>query len=529
MKMDEKRAAFNQQMNEWISRQGLWFQLRHAADGQSVASKLARVILRVLILGGVCCLLVGIYLVKRVGKSGFKEDVSAAIESSLRGSNVELGTIKKDRDVATISSIEMEGEDEAFFHQLEARQVSFNMKLTDGLLGVWHGGSVFMDRLDLTLKAGARNDQSASQAYGALFDDHPSFFFERIEADETNLKWGYSEKNRGSIEKSQMRANRTGDQWELNFSGGRFNQNWLKNLEIDYLTVICDRQGGVHLKKGRLLSGKGSLTFGVKVGAGGQPQLDGQLSFESFPLATILPYRYSEWLSGSVSGEGRLSGSTNSQQGVEMDIRLSLKDGDQLVMRDSLPLLSALRVVDLYNSYRKVIFTEGSFHIVTGQGRVEIDEIDLKAGDLMFMGGDVKMRPATHQDIADALKIKDVEIVANIIDEAWQNNQGLDSLKEDAVQPDNDTAMSRRGKDVLRTAILSEKESGRYEGTIRIGLKGDAFDKSPRLKQTYPKDTPSGRIWIDVPMNGKYETLTLSQAKQLYVLGRNRTEDRQDP
>ena len=123
--MEDKRAVFNEQMNEWVSRQGLWFQLRHAADGQSIVSRLARLGLRLMILLVICALVFWVYLIRRVEKGEFKADVRASIEETLRGKDCVVGSIRKDRNIATISHIEMEGNYYSFFEYLICCSVCF--------------------------------------------------------------------------------------------------------------------------------------------------------------------------------------------------------------------------------------------------------------------------------------------------------------------------------------------------------------------------------------------------------------------
>ena len=124
------------------------------------------------------------------------------------------------------------------------------------------------------------------------------------------------------------------------------------------MSVICDKQG-VHIKNATLAHGRGVIEFSLDIGSGGQPDVNGELTMTSMPLNGMLPVQYADWLNGSISGKGTISGSTNSQEGVVFDVDLSIGEGDKVVLRDRLPLLSALSVVDLYNSYRKVSFVEG--------------------------------------------------------------------------------------------------------------------------------------------------------------------------
>jgi len=531
--MDEKRAAFNAQMNEWVSRQGLWFQLRHAAADQSLFSRVARLVVRVVIVLILCAVVFFVYLLKRVGTEGFHDEVQQGLEKSLRGKDSKLGLIQRDRDAANISFIEMDGLDSAFFHHLDARLIRFNMTLTDGLFGDWNGGGINIDRMDLDLRAGARDDASAAKAYEALFIESSSFRFEWIDVEKASLNWGYSANNRGSIRDSHMIAIQDGDGWRMEFKGGTFNQNWLRQLEIGKIVVIANQQG-VHIKEAQLLSGGGSFSFQADVGSGGQPEVVGTVELDSFPVKSLLPFRFHEWIEGEISGEGKVTGSTNSQQGIIFDLDLSLEDGDVLVLRDTLPLLSALTVVDVYNSYRKILFADGGCHIRTNGGEFHVDHLDFKAGDLFHLGGGFDVRPPTHKEIATALNIEDVQSVTDIIEKNWKLEDELLELDDSTVAfgkrkkasvkviSDNRRSDAFSKLSVEETSVLTEKHVLRYDGAVKVGLKRDAFDKSPALQKAYPQDEATGRIWIDVPMSGRFETLTLLQAKRLYLLGRDR-------
>jgi len=488
--MDEKRAAFNEQMNAWVSRQGLWFQIRHAADGQTVRARMARVGFRLFIVLLLVLLVLWVYLERRVESDGFRDAIQASVEKSLKGADCELGKIQKKQDFVTISSLEIKGTDDSFFHSLNARLMRFNMGLSDGLIGKWEAGVLSLDELDVMVKAGDNDDAGAATSYSALFDQHGDFSYDWIDVDRTDVRWGYSATNRGSISGSHLRASREGDSWRLEFKGGKFSQNWLQNIDIGKLVVICDNEG-VHIKEGKLHSGAGEIVFSLNMGSGSEPQAAGIVTMESMPIKTLLPPRYHDWIEGTVSGKGTIAGSTNSQEGIVMDLNLTLEDGDSMVLKGALPLLSALSVVDLYNSYRKIFFTEGGCHIRTGGDLLKVDQINLLAGDLLHLKGGVNVRPPSYEELAKALNIEDVKVV--------------------------DPMRNR-----LKLSILAEKNVRRFEGLVKVGLKRDAFDKAPKLKAEYPFDEASGRIWVEAILAGRKQTLTLELAEKLYVLGRNR-------
>ena len=509
------------------------FQLRHAADGQSVFSRLARFGLKFLLLCFVGALVFWLYLVKRVEKEGFKDDVRVGVEQSLKGKDCKVGSIGKDRGVATISLIKMEGTEDSFFHQLNARLIRLNMNLTTGLFGVWKGGDISIGQLDVYLKAGARDDAEAAASYQSIFPKHEAFEFDRIDVQHAHFRWGYSANNQGYIRDSHMIVSPDGDGWRLEFEGGTFAQNWMRHLEIVKLVVICNKQG-VRVQEGVLRAGGGRISFKFEMGEGGQPQVSGHVDLDSVPLKLLLPDQYNDWIEGEISGKGTIAGSPNSQEGIVFDLNLSLLDGDEIVMRDSLHLLSALSVVDVYNSYRKILFTQGSCHIRTGGGRFQMDQIDFKAGDLFHLAGGVSVRPPAHVEIAKALGILNVLVVTNVIEKNWRMEADIFDGKESSislsdaakgvgeVKSAEASSDNLFGKDALSISILNEKNVSRFEGEIRIGLKKDAFETSAGLQQAYPLDEATGRIWLNVPLSGRLKNLTLEQAKNLYTLGRNR-------
>lgn len=533
---EEKREAFNEQMNAWVSRQGLWFQLRHAADGQTIIARLMRLFLRLAVLLVILGIGFWIYLIKRVDGSGFKEDIRASIESTLKGKDCKLGGFRKEREVATLAFAKMDGTEESFFHYLDVRGIRTNMNLTDGFLGSWDGKGLTIDRLDADIKAGGSDDAGAAKAFQSLFVPVKGFKFDRIECDATNITWGYSDHNRGFIRGSHLTAGRENGGWKMEFRGGTFGQNWLSHLVIKKMVVLCYPQG-ISIQEAELTSadGTGLISFRLSVGSGSQPPVAGTIKFDSMPLKSLLPLSYTEWIAGTISGKGLISGSTNSQEGIVLDLDLKMADGDVMSVRDTIPLLSALSVVDLYNSYRKVSFDEGTFHVRTGGNLLSLSKLDLKAGDLLHLAGAVDVRPPTHDEIAKALNIKDVVVVRDILENNWKlqsdelkdtrTGSSLSSKKSGSSKSGAEAKAENAKKtveNVLRTAILAELKVKRFNGNIRLGLKPDAFDKAPKLKEVYPVDNASNRIWMKAPLTGRLQTLTLSQAEQLYILGRNR-------
>jgi hypothetical protein len=56
----------------------------------------------------------------------------------------------------------------------------------------------------------------------------------------------------------------------------------------------------------------------------------------------------------------------------------------------------------------------------------------------------------------------------------------------------------------------------RYEGSLRITIPSDAFERASRLQLEYPLDASIGRVPITVPVQGYLYDVTLKQAEDIY-------------
>lgn len=519
---NERRDAFNEQMNEWVARQGLWFQLKHAADGQSLTSRFiglslrGSVLLIIIALGGL------VYLSKRVGSDSFREDVRLSIELTLKAEECEIGAFRKENKTVKLGYLKIKGGDKSFYHNLDAQGIRMGMGLTDSYKAIWDAKSLVIDKLEAQVKAGDSDDQSAAEAFGSLFVAHEGFKFDRIEIKDTTIGWGYSERNQGAISGSLLTGSRVNGGWRLELVGGTFDQSFLKNLVINKMVILCD-PSGVSIEEADLSTsdGGGSFSYQVKVGSGAQPSVEGTIEMKNIAIDSLLSEKFAPWVQGNISAKGVISGSTNSQEGIELNLGVEFQDGNIITLRDNIPLLSTLTVVDPYNNYRKVSFTKGSFRIQTGGDVIIISELNLIAEDLVHLKGSLSVRPPTHQEIAEALDISSVNKVNEILTSNWLINSN--EVKKTEATKSSSGYLSSSSEDlvnsVLRSSIFSELAVKRYDGNLIFGLKPEAFNKSEKLKIAHPVDTDTNKIWLEVPLNSRLQKLTSEQAARIYALG----------
>lgn len=533
----EQTQSFNQKLSQWIASQGFWFQLRHSMSGGGgwamTMSHLVRLGFKILIALVVASGGFGIYLVKRIGSEPFINSLNVGLEEGLKASEAKIVDFARVQGDAQIRRIGAEGGKESFFHSLDAGNVRFRMGLLSGMAGSWDAGTLVAKWMDINVKAGAETPAEAKVAGASFFHDWASFRFSSIHVDEATVRWGYSERTWGKIEKSQMTATRSGDGWHLIFTGGTFSQNWLKGLEIVELKMDCT-PGSVRVTKGEFKAGNGTVVLkGVQVNGSDRPELTGTVEVTKVALANFIPESAQAFVEGVISGEFQISGSTNSTEGVQFEGDVALDSANMISLRERFHLLKALSVVDLYNSYRKVDLSRGGFHLKTGGGKMELSRVDVRSEDLMTLQGRLKATVPEEGSQPQPLGggvFSQVPNAAEALEEEDGKKDALTLEKAGAAAADKDPGMAifNRFADNARKRESSVQQSGRnaqtirYDGGFRISIPGDAFDSTEVLRQAYPVDPGNGRIAFDVPVQGTIYEVTGRQAEELLNLGSKR-------
>lgn len=546
----EQTQSFNQKLSQWIASQGFWFQLRHSISGGGgwamTLSHLVRLGLKVLIVLVAASGVGGIWLVKRVGSPAFVESLSTGLKSGLVAEEAKVLEFSRTQGDAQIRRIGAEGGKGSFFHKLDAANVRFKMPLLAGMAGPWDAGSLSAKGLDIHVRAGADTPAEAKEAGAALFKTWDNFRFSSIEVDEANVRWGYSQRTWGKIEKSNLKAVRSGNSWHLEFHGGTFSQNWLKGLEIQALIMDCTPTG-LKIARGEFKAGGGTVKFvDVQVDGGPKPTLSGKVELTKVELARLLPDAATPFVEGVISGEFRLSGSTNSSDGVQLEGDVTLGNGNVVSLRERFPLLHKIGQIDLYNSYRKVEFNRGSFHMKTSGGAMELSRVDLRAdqvradgsrGDeLVTLQGRLKgvipdevavsapvgtgVFAPSGQSAPDPKASAKADLTLEQAGAAARRDRDKEDEKEMAIFSRFADEMFKREEHDLK--LKQSSQTIRYEGGFRISIPGDAFETSEVLRQTFPADASNGRIAFDVPVQGTIYEITQRQADEIQALSEKR-------
>jgi hypothetical protein len=543
----EQLENFNERLSQWVANQGFWFQVRYSLSGSGMKGRamfhLLRLGFRVLMFLVLLAVVAWIYLVKRTDSKVFVEGMREELQTGLSASDMELRGFSRVQGQLEISRLAAEGGNETFFTSLEVRNVRCKMGLLDGLTATWNPGIVTIARLDLDLRAGTDDADSAHKLAEAVFRKPGKVHANAFDVASASLRWGYSERTQGAIEGSNMKMQRVESGWRMSFKGGMFYQNWLRGLQIVEITALC-QPDGIVFETAKLKDGQGTVDFsGLRVSGGERPQVQGVAKIRRLSLERILPTAVRNFIEGSISGDFRVFGSTNSTDGIGFDGQVVM-DGDDLIsLRERIHLLKALSVVDYSRNYHRVDFREGSFQMKTVSGGVELSDVKLAAEDLFTLEGNLTVRLPTQEEIQAAVAkgsglggspiFSDSDVSAE--DRELSQTKSDFSLKRAALEakrvkegqqsPDSLNLFDRLGLS-FEMRQLQNQASDRmsrmlqYEGELLITIPHDAFERAGHLQKLYPVDPTTNRVPIRVPIEGHLYELTLKQAEDIYQQGR---------
>ena len=230
----EQLQNFEERLGHWVSSQGFWFQLRYSFSGGGVRGALTfhllRLAARALVFLAIIAVGAWVYLIMQGSGDSFRKDVSAAMKGRLRAEEIQIRGLTREQGEFYVSRLAMLGGDDTFFSAFEARNIKCKMGLLDDFKNQWNPGIISISRLDLGLRAGADSAEAAKSIGDVIFHDEGEMKISTIIVNDATLRWGYSERTRGSITGSKMWVQKMPDGWKLRFRGGRFTQNWLKRL-----------------------------------------------------------------------------------------------------------------------------------------------------------------------------------------------------------------------------------------------------------------------------------------------------------
>ena len=552
----ESTMLFNNRLAQWVAKQGFWFQLRYSMAGGGAAALMyhfLRLLLRVLIFLAVVSAVIFFLLLRRTDQPAFKVKLRDQIISGFDCEAGQMRSFNRTQNKASIRYLTLKGGPNSYINTCEAAGITFRMGLLDGIMGTWNANQISVDRLSLNVKAGAETAEEAEVLGRSLNKRFESLRFQALECKNARISWGYSSRTMGSIAQSQMSVIRTQEGWRLRFTGGTFSQNWLRNLQIKELILVCTDEA-VIVEKGEFsvfdptsdLAAReetGKVSFlGVRVKGGLRPEFSGSITLENLSLEQLLPETYHGYAEGFISGDLKIAGSTNSPDGVSLAGRISLNESDGIILRNRLPLLNSLSILSPSGSYRKTNFSEGYFSIKTGAGSLQVSDIYLSAPEQMDLRGSFVVRTPKAEELEKMVRKGTIssEIAQSLIVPGAESSPlpGSDDLTlrkaMELVNKEGNDQTLGFDDDIVDKAVPFQSESLQmemqlktaenaaitavFDGRVTLNLPVAAFPKNSSSLNRL-KTSPNGQFYLlECPLNGNLLDLTLAQSEELLVL-----------
>jgi len=518
--VDQQRLnEYQSKVSDWIGRQGFLFQIRYARTVGAVTlgrhlSGLTLKLVLFLVVAGVC----GFFVLNRYFDSpGYGERVAGQVANALGAGEVEVTGFSRNFAKGDFQFLELKGGEESFFYEAKFEKLRGEFSFLTGVTDSWRPSAISIKKADLRLKAGGSEDEM-KLGFSSIIESLKGQGISQIKIEDCSFSWGYSKLTFGMVRNSDFRAVLHEGIWEVELSGGTFQQNWLGPLAIKSADLKVG-MGGIKIESLNLESNGGEADLkGSISGPVNMPTFDLAGGFNSLPIEKLIKINgvsTREYIEGRISGDLKIGGSSNRQ--VELSGQVKLDEKDSVTIRERWSLLRALSILDNERTYLRIDFNQGGFAFSTGGGGIEVSEINLNAGNKARLLGSFKTRLPTQAEAAETLGIK----LTNNFSLDYTDSSAAQELENDRMRIDSRDDELGFGVDIERSiddgelevpkAQLSvkelealrmrqEMEVHRILGDLKLAVPASSFNSSKALLEIYPKDELGWR-WIPIELN----------------------------
>ena len=518
--VDQQRLnEYQSKVSDWIGRQGVLFQFRYARTVGAVTlgrhlSGLTLKLVLFLVVAGVCVFFV---LNRHFDSPGYGEKVAGQVANALGTGEVEVTGFSRNFAKGDFQFLELKGGEESFFYEAKFEKLRGEFSFLTGVTDSWRPSAISIKKADLRLKAGG-SEEEMKLGFSSIIESLKGQGISQIKIEDCSFSWGYSKLTFGMVRNSDFRAVLHEGIWEVELSGGTFQQNWLGPLAIKSADLKVG-MGGIKIESLNLESNGGEADLkGSISGPVNMPTFDLAGGFNSLPIEKLIKINgvsTREYIEGRISGDLKIGGSSNRQ--VELSGQVKLDGNDSVTIRERWSLLRALSILDNERTYLRIDFNQGGFAFSTGGGGLEVSEINLNAGNKARLLGSFKTRLPTQAEAAETLGIK----LTNNFSLDYTDSSAAQELENDRMRIDSRDDELGFGVDIERSidvgelevpkAQLSvkelealrmrqEMEVHRILGDLKLAVPASSFNSSKALLEIYPKDELGWR-WIPIELN----------------------------
>jgi len=530
MKISEERIAdYNVRINEWMTKQGLFFLLRHGNAGLGQGLPIFNLLFRFFGCLGVLAVLstlgIGVWAFFAGYGSQFETTAKNGLEKHLGGKELKIKGFERDGTRVTCSAISCEGTDQCFFEFLTANGVSVPCSIGSGIVGNWDAKKITCGALNARIKGGEASDEQAAASWQSLFNDSEKFQFHSIESGKTSIAWGYEASHSwGSILNASMIATRSKNQWTLTFKGGTFSHGPFRNLENIELVIDLNKDTGFSIARGIFAKGEGRIEVkGKTISGGAAPQLAIEGILSNFALSHFLPPILSERIGGSVDGTFEATGTLNDAQGLAFEFKA--KPGETpLSFSTEIPLIRLLSLYDTQNSFRRLSFEQGNFRMLSKTDEVVFSEVNLLSFDEIrrtpkrTLSGSLVGHPSTTEDLErEDVQLNQLEGLSTQNEmertvflsfrSSQFENPHIDLLLKTKNEKDKELGTSMTRTELRRAFRVPYQ----LDGSLYLGMPSELFENLPNFPLFGPSEENSNLTIIPIGI----DSLALELTKEL--------------
>ena len=211
-------SSFEYRLEQWISKQGLFFLIANGRVGVSLVSSLMGVLFRLIILTLIAIVIAWFFLKKRPETEAFKEDLIQQVSDGMNASDVEIRSITRVNGGILsgdmyIKSLKLGETENSFFKnwRISERKVNVDrsradvdiedvtslngvtmspLNIGDNYITGWSASRLDVNSMTISLKTGGDTDEQAREIYGELFRKYDSLNIKSISVNEGTVFWG---------------------------------------------------------------------------------------------------------------------------------------------------------------------------------------------------------------------------------------------------------------------------------------------------------------------------------------------------
>ncbi len=539
---EEKLNSVYDRLDQWASKQGLFFQLRHGVTGRGtkgsrwIVSVLLRSILFALVaIGGYA-----FYLNKKVKSAKFWELHKERLVKKIGAEKASLNSVQIEKGRASIRNLAITGGEYSIIKKMECTSLGLKFSPLTVVTNNWDPGLIEINTLTLNLALNnARKKNPAGDT--SFLEQLKTSKIRAISIADASIKWGADESNFGQIKGSKLQMDPQPDgKWHCVFQGGFFSQAWLKDIEIEEIELYVSKDD-FDIKSASFKTSKETrAVLSGKMAEGDSSGLiKGTFRFRHLDIDHIRHDQVHQLSEGTISGEGDFQANLFEGKGISTQLKMELLKGDSISLIGDNSVLQALSIVDGSRNYRSIKLKGGKFNLTTSPRFAELKDIDLNDPELIGLKGEMSVTVKDVDEVKGDLKKQEaIEKATNSQSQGSSRKDsttelertGLDlSLKDLVSKGGDDKTESKKDESLGISAnagsedkkvaqeIIDQALTPIFKGNLSLILEEDIFKNSAMLQPLYPAS--NGKVVLPFEFEGKLNEAGDSMAKTLIEKG----------